>query len=154
MININSEMLVSSLFELGFDSVDSMLFTYTLGKLSLDNYKLNLFEFKDDLTTNTFNKYVDYNGITFKLKEGYSLDTNVSPIEGHNFPLRYALQTNKKLLEYLQNVDFKEIVSKKISTVGYDRLERFDYIFSTKEKQIILEMSETQSIKNTKVKTI
>lgn len=113
MININSEMLVSSLFVLGFDSVDSMLFTYTLGKLSLDNHKLNLFEFKDDLTTNTFNKYVDYNGITFKLKEGYSLDTNVSPIEGHNFPLRYALQTNKKLLEYLQNIDFKEIVSKK-----------------------------------------
>ena len=98
MININSEMLVSSLFVLGFDSVDSMLFTYTLGKLSLDNHKLNLFEFKDDLTTNTFNKYVDYNGITFKLKEGYSLDTNVSPIEGHNFPLRYAIQTNKKLL--------------------------------------------------------
>lgn len=113
MININSEMLVSSLFVLGFDSIDGMLFTYTLGKLSLDNQKLKLFNFKDDPITSTFNKYVEYDGITFKLKEGYSLDTNVSPIEGRNFPLRYALQTNKKLLEYLQNVDFKEIVSKK-----------------------------------------
>lgn len=138
MININSEMLVSSLFVLGFDSVDSMLFTYTLGKLSLDNHKLNLFEFKDDLTTNTFNKYVDYNGITFKLKEGYSLDTNVSPIEGHNFPLRYALQTNKKLLEYLQNIDFKEIVSKKISTIGYDRLERLITFLVTKKNKSYL----------------
>ena len=147
-------MLVSSLFVLGFDSVDSMLFTYTLGKLSLDNHKLNLFEFKDDLTTNTFNKYVDYNGITFKLKEGYSLDTNVSPIEGRNFPLRYALQTNKKLLEYLESVDFREIMSKKVSTMGYERLDKFDYLFSNKEKQIILEMSETQSITSAKVKTI
>ena len=43
MININSEMLVSSLFVLGFDSIDGMLFTYTLGKLSLDNQKLKLF---------------------------------------------------------------------------------------------------------------
>ena len=46
MININSEMLVSSLFVLGFDSVDSMLFTYTLGKLSLDNQKLKLLTLK------------------------------------------------------------------------------------------------------------
>ena len=45
MININSEMLVSSLFVLGFDSIDCMLFTYTLGKLSLDNKKLKLFSF-------------------------------------------------------------------------------------------------------------
>ena len=86
MININSEMLVSSLFVLGFDSVDSMLFTYTLGKLSLDNQKLKLFNFKDDPITSTFNKQVEYDGITFKLKEGYSLDTNVSPIEGRSFP--------------------------------------------------------------------
>ena len=154
MININSEMLVSSLFVLGFDSIDGMLFTYTLGKLSLDNQKLKLFNFKDDTITSTFNKYVEYDGITFKLKEGYSLDTNVFPIEGRNFPLRYALQTNKKLLEYLESVDFREIISKKVSTMGYERLDKFDYLFSNKEKQIILEMSETQSIKNTKVKTI
>lgn len=38
--------------------------------------------------------------------------------------------------------------------MGYERLDKFDYLFSNKEKQIILEMSETQSIKNTKVKTI
>mgnify|MGYP003435808580 CR=1 FL=1 len=132
MININSEMLVSSLFVLGFDSIDGMLFTYTLGKLSLDNQKLKLFNFKDDPITSTFNKYV----------------------EGRNFPLRYALQTNKKLLEYLESVDFREIISKKVSTMGYERLDKFDYLFSNKEKQIILEMSETQSIKNTKVKTI
>ena len=61
---------------------------------------------------------------------------------------------NKKLLEYLESVDFREIISKKVSTMGYERLDKFDYLFSNKEKQIILEMSETQSIKNTKVKTI
>lgn len=154
MINVNTEMLVSSLFILGFDSVDSILFTYTLGKLSLDNQKLKQFKIKDDLTTNTFNKYIEYNGIAFKLKDGYNLDTNTSPIEGYHFPLKYALQTNKKLLEYLESIDFKEIVSRKISTIGYEKLERFDYLFSNKEKQIMFEMSEIQSIKNTKVKTI
>ena len=37
MEKINTESLISSLFILGFDQVDSVLFTYTLGKLSLDD---------------------------------------------------------------------------------------------------------------------
>lgn len=37
MEKINSEILISTLFLIGFDRVDSLLFKYTLGKLSVDN---------------------------------------------------------------------------------------------------------------------
>ena len=47
MEKINTEILVSSLFVIGFDKVDALLYTYTLGQLSLDNQKLQLFEFED-----------------------------------------------------------------------------------------------------------
>ena len=36
MEKINTEILVSSLFKLGFDKVDSILFTYTLAKITID----------------------------------------------------------------------------------------------------------------------
>ncbi len=35
MEKINTEILVSSLFTIGFDKVDALLYTYTLGQLSL-----------------------------------------------------------------------------------------------------------------------
>ena len=37
MEKINSEILISTLFLIGFDRVDSLLFKYALGKLSIDN---------------------------------------------------------------------------------------------------------------------
>ncbi len=37
MEKINSEILISPLFLIGFDRVDSLLFKYTLRKLSVDN---------------------------------------------------------------------------------------------------------------------
>ena len=37
MEKINTEILVSSLFSIGFDKVDVALFTYTLWQLSIDN---------------------------------------------------------------------------------------------------------------------
>lgn len=39
MEKINSEILISTLFLIGFDRVDSLLFKYVLGKLSIDNIK-------------------------------------------------------------------------------------------------------------------
>ena len=66
MEKINTEILVSSLFIIGFDKVDGLLFTYTLGQLSIDNHKLQLFEFEDSCTSQKFNEYVNYDGIVFK----------------------------------------------------------------------------------------
>lgn len=137
MEKINTEILVSSLFLIGFDQVDAMLFTYTLGKLSIDNQKLNLFKFEDKETTNTFNKYFEFDRMIYKLKEGYTLNDIVSSNEKYNIPLRRILQTNKKLLEYLEALDFKEIILRKISDIGYERIEKLNYLFSEKEKEIV-----------------
>ena len=52
MEKINTEILVSSLFTIGFDKVDSLLYTYTLGQLSIDN-NLNL-DIKEDSNGTVF----------------------------------------------------------------------------------------------------
>ena len=49
MEKINTEILVSSLFKIGFDKVDSLLYTNTLGKLSIDNQKSQLFHLNKKL---------------------------------------------------------------------------------------------------------
>ncbi len=112
MEKINTEILVSSLLKIGFDKVDSLLFTNTLAKLSIDNQKSQLFDFVDSETSPLFNEFVNYDGIEFKLKDGITLDTNVSPIKDHVFPLGKALHTNEHLIDYLERLDFNDIKSK------------------------------------------
>lgn len=126
MEKINTEILVSSLFSIGFDKVDAALFTYTLGQLSIDNKQLQLFEFEDSETHQIFNKYVDYDGIVFKLKDGITLDTMVSYNDEKFYPLRKMLNTNKKLIEYLSQLDFSGIVLKKAESYGIQNIEQID----------------------------
>ena len=134
---INSEIVVSSLFVAGFDKVDVFLYTYTLSQLSIDNRKTKLFSFEDTALSQTFNKYFDYNGIVFILKDGYSLDSNIFNREGYNLPLRKVLHVNKKLIDYLNNLDFVPIIAKKIEDIGIENIEKLEYLFSSKEKKII-----------------
>ena len=151
MEKLNTEILVSSLFIIGFDKVDAALYTYTLGKLSIDNRKLNLFEFQDSETSETFNKYVDYNGITFKLKERYSLDTNTSNKKEYSFPLKNRLHQNRKLIEYLNDLDFSEIMLKKLELYGIQNIEQIDTsIFSDKEIEIIKHLNFSHNNKTLK----
>ena len=112
MEKINTEILVSSLFAIGFDKVDALLYTYTLGQLSIDNQQLQLFEFEDEETHQIFNKYVDYDGIIFKLKDGITLDTMASYNDEKFYPLRKMLNTNSRLIEYLSGLDFRKIIIK------------------------------------------
>ncbi|MBR4231244.1 MAG: hypothetical protein IKR74_03705 [Bacilli bacterium] len=140
MEKINTEMVVSSLFLVGFDQVDTLLYTCVLGQLSIDNQEMQLFEFSDIELSAVFNKYVNYNGIIFKLKEGVSLETNVSPIEGKVLPLGKVLHTSKKLIDYLTKLDFRKIVLKKISILCNEDIDNLDLLFSSKEKAIIHEM--------------
>ena len=140
MEKINTETLVSSLFVIGFDKVDALLYTYTLGQLSLDNQKLQLFKFEDSSMSQEFNDYVDYDGITFKLKEGLTLKTNISPLENYDIPLEKALHTNEKLIEYLSKLDFRKIIIKKIETLGVDKIISFYLLFSNEEKEIMYKM--------------
>lgn len=157
MEKINTEILVSSLFIVGFDKVDNLLFTYTLGQLSIDNHELQLFEFEDSETSSKFNEYVDYDGTVFKLKDGVTLKTNVSHVSGHEWPLKRALHSNRKLIEYLLKLDFKKIIYRKIETLGIDKINSFPSLFSDKEKEIINEMfgiEETISSNKSRIKKI
>ena len=154
MEKINSEILISTLFLTGFDRVDSLLFKYTLGKLSIDNIEKKDFIFEDDGLSETFNQYFDFNGSFYSLKNNCSLDTNVQlvPSSSKILPLRKVINTNEKLLEYFSSIDFTAIISKKVSDIGYDNLEKFDYLFSEKERQIISNKSEaTAHLKYKKV---
>ena len=140
MEQINTEALVASLFAIGFDRVDALLYTYVLGQLTTDNYKLQIFEFGDSETSSKFNEFADYDGVAFKIKEGITLETNVSPIGNHVWPLEKALSQNKKLIEYLSKLDFRKIIIKKISALGIDRINDLDELFSNKEKEIMYKM--------------
>ena len=137
---INTEIVVSSLLSAGFDQVDALLYTFVLGQLSLDNRELQMFEFSDNELSALFNQFVDYNGIIFRLKDGFSLKTNVSPVDGKVLPLEKALHTSKKLIDYFSQLDYKRIVLKKISTLYDDGVDNVEMFFSEKEKSIIHEM--------------
>lgn len=150
MEKINTEVLVSSLFNIGFDKVDNVLFTYTLGQLSIDNQQLQLFEFEDSETHQLFNKYVDYDGIVFKLKDEITLDTMVSYNNEKFYPLKKMLNTNKKLIEYLSQLDFSEIVLKKAKLYGMQNIEQIDkYRFSNKELEIFQQLNFEQTSNKT-----
>ncbi len=144
---INTEIVVSSLFNVGFDKVDAVLFTFVLAKISMDDKK-HLFRFKDQKTSLIFDKYVDYNGLIFKLKNGFQIDTNVSQKEGFNIPLGKALITNRYLIEYLNNLDFYEIVLKKAELYGMQNID--DSTFSHKELKILNQLN----MNNVKNKTL
>lgn len=57
MEKINTEILISSLISIGFDKVDSILYTYTLAKLTTDNYRLKTFCFEEKEFSQTRQTY-------------------------------------------------------------------------------------------------
>lgn len=131
---------------LGFDRVDSLLFTYILGKLSID--KRDIFEFEESEFLPIFSKCVVSEVGFFTFKKGITLDANVSPIKDYEWPLKQALSVNKNLLQYLDQLDFKEIVKKKVEALGLDEIGQMDYLFSDKEKEIMDEILSRQGDKD------
>ena len=138
MEKINTEILVSSLFLLGFDRVDSLLYTYTLGELYSDISNMKLFDFEDNEFSQKFERYVYHDDNIFKLKKGFSLISNVG--DDYYLPLKESLNTNRKLLECLNKLDFRKIVLKKILSLGIDQIDNFDRLFSSREKEIMYTM--------------
>lgn len=136
MEKLNTETLVSSLMVYGFDKVDSLLFAYTLGKLAKDNTELKWFEFSDDKVSSTFNDYIECDGFVYKIKDGLSLDSEIL-LKNGKVVLRDRLNSNQKLLEYFDGLDFESIINKKIKALGEDKIDSFDHLFSDKEKEMI-----------------
>lgn len=137
MEKINTESIISSLFILGFDKVDSILYTYLLGKLTIDNQKLDIFYFEEESFSELFTRYVDYTNSVFKIKEGYTLDTDISPVKKYNYTLRSLFSRNTKLIDYLSNIDLSEIIVKKLKSYNLTEQDNLEQVFSTKEIDFI-----------------
>ncbi len=140
MEKINTEILLSSLMEMGFDKVDTYLYNYTLNQVLSDNSESQSFQFEDSGISRYFNEYIDCDGEMIQLKEGLSLDTMISDDGKEFYPLRSKLSTNQNLMEYLSNLDFRQIIVKKIASLNADRVDDFEQLFSDKEKEIINKM--------------
>ena len=130
---ISTEDIITSLFALGYNQIDSIFVTMVIGKMTLDTD----FKFEDKEFSDMFLTLVDYDGMIYKLKRGKTLDLNISPIEGETYTLRQLYSRNKELLEYLDKIDIQKIVDKKIKIVGYERLPDNLNIFSNKEKSYL-----------------
>ena len=113
---------------------DNILTLASKGLIFAPNVK-----FKDQETSLIFNKYINYNGLIFTLKDNLQLDSNVSQIEGFEWPLNKALNTNRHLIEYLNNLDFSEIILKKAELYGKQNID--ESTFSHKELIILNQLN-------------
>ncbi len=151
MEKISFEMLISTLFNLGFDKVDPILFTYMLGKLSIENEN-HQFVYEQQNTSVGFNKYVDCTNSVIKIKDGYTLDTNVCLSYSVIIPVGKTFFSNKKLLDYLESLDYSEIVLKKAEAYGITSDDQIPLdFFSNKEIDILRTLQVNQNSKTRKL---
>lgn len=149
MERINTEILVSSLVNIGFDVIDPIIYTYSLACLEMAEEKQK-FEFVDQELSPSFKKYIEYDGFVFRIKEGYTVDTNVSEIDDYEITLAQRLKPNKHVIESLNKIDYKGIVSKKKEAYNVDSSDEIDpNIFSKKE----IEMLKTLNTKPYRIKS-
>lgn len=134
---VNTEALITSLFRVGFDRVDGLLFAYTLGAMRQDEEGRKNFRFEDRKASDWFNQYVELKDGVYSLKEGYSLDTLVETPSNVKVPLCYLVQTNRKLTEYLGTFDFSRVISKKLFILGANSIEDYPNSYSEREKELI-----------------
>lgn len=136
MEKISLENIVSGLMFMGFDKVDSLLLGYTTEEL----LKSNLYHFalKYDESSSLY-KHLDYVDGTYQFRDDENLDSIIK-LKNLNMPMKtfLALHSNKKILECLKILDFKDIVIKKISSIGINNINEMNYLFSLKEKEIIM----------------
>lgn len=143
---INTEQIVCSLLGIGFEQVDSMLFTLVLGKLSLEQREKPWFEFQDKEFSKFFETYVDSSASIFKLKDDFELASNIGP-DGYHYALEFALKhQNRTLTKHIENLDYQSIIYKKLEMIGFDKYEECAYLFCEKEKSIIRNIIQTTEI--------
>ena len=142
MEKINTEMVIASLFNAGFEEVDSVLFTCTLGKIAIDN--AGKYIFNNQEISQTFNDYVDFNGTTYKLKEGFDINMNISKNNNYSKLLSEKLISSKSLIEYFNNIDFNDIVLRKVQLYGVENIS--DETFCKKELSILKEIDTKKNI--------
>ena len=136
MEKICLENVLSGLLFLGFDKVDSLLLGYTIEELLQSD--MYYFAMEDD-ESSTLYKHLDYVNGVYQFKECMSLNSIIK-LKNLNISMNtfLALHSNKKLIECLKSLDFRNIVIKKISCIGINNINEMNYLFSSKEKEIIM----------------
>ncbi len=151
MEKINSENIISALFLLGFDKVDVLLYMCMLAKLTLDNQVEERFTLEDEDFSFIFCQNIEFDGKVLKIKGNEGLDTTVMVTDGKPYSLRRMLKCNEKLMEQMKNLDFEEIIRRKINIMGEDKVYIYREFFSSKEIDIINKTSNlTLSMKKNK----
>ena len=138
MIRINQEIIISSLLAFGFENVDQNLYNYVLGKLTVDNNELKLFQFFDEPFCYYFEEIIAYDEKGFHLKKGLTLDS-IYPVNC-GAPIRLMLNTRTELMNYLRTLDFRGYVFNKICSFGTNDLDNMYSNFCSKEREIIADM--------------
>lgn len=108
-MKISSEDIIKTLFALGFKEVSCIMFTFVLGKISSEDRNI---KFEDKPLSNIFNKYIYYDGISYKINPMYDLNTIIYSHDNYIFSLFDFLSSNKSLLQILENLKYDEIIPK------------------------------------------
>ena len=145
MEKFTEEEYIVTMFELGFERIDSLLYVFTLGELYADKEIGRDIEILSGQPNQAFRFYVEYNNGTYSLKEERTIDTNISPVEGAYIPLISMLKRNEKLKSYLNRIDFKKVVEKKIRKLEQAGYSDYTEFLCPKEEAI------RQSILNEKL---
>ena len=140
MEKINTEMILSSLFLIGFDRVDEIFLDNLIGKILYEKREKHQFELEEEEPSDIFNFYFEHKSTVYKLKDGYDMNSIVQVNDRDIVNLKDLLLTNDKLLEYLCDCDFKDVIEKKIKEIGIGRVEKHANLFSNREKEIMAEM--------------
>lgn len=129
MEEINAEILLTTMFKYGFDRIDPILFTYTLGKVFSNDEGITLEFPMDDPISASFLSHVTKEGEVYKLKE---------PQE--NMERWYRQHSNDTLYNYLDTLDFKRIIQMKVEKLNIKNEESLinNPLFSQKEISILL----------------
>lgn len=122
-----------------------------LAKLTLNNQIEEQFTLEDEDFSSLFCQNIEFDGNVFKIKGNEGLDTTVMVIDGKPYSLRRMLKCNEKLMEQMRQLDFEEIIRRKINIMGEDKVYIYRDFFSSKEIDIINKTSNlTLSMKKNK----
>ena len=136
MEKICLENILSGLMFIGFDKVDSLLLSYTTDSiLKSDMYHFVL----EDDTIPTLYNHIEFSDGVYKFFDDENLESDIK-LKNLKVPMKtfLALHSSKKIIECLKNIDYKNIILKKISSIGLDNLNDMNYLFSSKEKEVIM----------------
>ena len=128
MEKITTEIFLTTLFKYGFDKIDPILFTLTYECVAnIDAGRKLEFSFDEPLSA-SFEYHVTKVGLVYKLKETQE-----------EMERWYRYHSNDTLYEYLNNINFKDIIKRKMKALNIKKVDiAKNPLFSQKEINIIL----------------